>query len=277
MATVRSSDGVEIYYETWGRGDPLLILPGLGADLRIWACQRLAFGRRHRCIAVDNRGAGRSGKPAGPYSVAQMADDALAVLDAEGIGTADVLGYSMGSFAAQRLALTHPERVRSLVLAGTSARNHAWRRELLADWAEVAGRRGTHVMARHAFPWLLGPRTARRFGLWISALWPLVLSQPAHAFQSQVAAIAAIDDSPAARAALAAITAPTLVLAGAEDQLMPPADGAEVADLIPGATFVTLPGAGHGLMLEAAAEFNDAVLGFLALAAAPRLAGVGAG
>ncbi len=270
MATVRSSDGVEIYYETWGRGEPLLILPGLGADLRIWACQRLAFGRRHRCIAMDNRGAGRSGKPAGPYSVAQMAADAHAVLDAEQIATADVLGYSMGSFAAQHLALHHPDRVGSLVLAGSSARNHQWRRDLLSHWSDLAASRGVHVMARNAFPWLLGPRTARRFGLWINALWPLILSQPAHAFRSQEDAILAMDDSDDARAALGAISAPTLVVNGGEDQLMPPADAAELAGLIPNATLKVLPRAGHGLMLEAAAEFNDAVLGYLA---APRPVG----
>jgi 3-oxoadipate enol-lactonase len=240
------------------------MLPGLTADLRIWACQRLAFGRRHRCIAVDNRGAGRSGKPEGPYTIAQMAEDALAVLDAEGVGSAHVLGYSMGSFAAQHLALHHPERVSSLVLAGSSARDHEWRRDLLRHWSDLAVTRGVHVMARNAFPWLLGPRTARRFGLYINALWPLILSQPAHAFVAQVDAILALDGRDATRSALTGISHPTLVVNGAEDRLMPPVDATELAGLIPGASLAILPRAAHGLMLEAAAEFNDAVLGYLA-------------
>jgi 3-oxoadipate enol-lactonase len=262
VATATAGDGVEIYYETWGRGEPLLLLPGLGADLRIWVCQRLVFGRRHRCIALDSRGAGRSGKPPGPYSLEAMAADAVAVLDAEGIDSAHILGYSMGSYAAQILGVRYPERVRSLILAGTACRHHPWRRELLAGWAATAGERGVHVMARQALPWLVGPRTVRRFGLGINLAWPLILSQPAPAFAAQVGAL--LDASDEYCAALASITAPTLVVAGTEDRLTPPADAEQVAGAVPGARLALIPGAGHGLMLEAAPEFNLAVLGFLA-------------
>ena len=111
MATAQAGDGTVIYYETWGRGEPLLLICGLATDLRIWACQRLVFGRRVRCIALDNRGSGRSGKPDGPYTLAQMAADAVAVLDAEGVGRAHVLGHSMGSYVAQMMAVEHPDRL----------------------------------------------------------------------------------------------------------------------------------------------------------------------
>ncbi|MGH9000890.1 MAG: alpha/beta fold hydrolase, partial [Acidimicrobiia bacterium] len=198
------------------------------------------------------------------YTIAQMADDARAALDAAGVERSDILAYSMGSYAAQALAADHPERVGSMVLAGTACRHHDWRRDLLTGWARLATERGMHVMARAAFPWLLGPRTARRHGLWINALWPLVLSQPAPAFCAQVEALLATDDSDEARSRLSEITAPTLVLAGEQDHLMPPSDGAETAALIPGAAFTVVPGAGHGLMLEAPADFNGAVLNFLA-------------
>lgn len=279
MPTARAGDGTGIYYETWGRrrGEPLLLIPGLTADLRIWACQRLVFGRRYRCIAVDNRGSGRSDKPPGPYSLAQMADDALAVLDAEGVGAAHILGYSMGSFAAADLALVHPERVRSLVLAGTTCRHHEWRRELLMSWVDVAQTRGVPAMVRRASRWLLGP-AGQRFGLAINLLWPLLLSQPAHAFAAQVEAL--LELSGEAAAGLGAINVPTLVLVGGEDRLTPPADAEEVAALIPGSTLAVIPGAGHGLMVEAAPDFNAAVLAFLAEAsfgsAAVGLPGVGA-
>jgi pimeloyl-ACP methyl ester carboxylesterase len=276
LATATSSDGTAIYYETWGRGEPLLLIPGLTADLRIWACQRMMFGRHRRCIALDNRGAGRSGKPEGPYALEQMAGDAAAVLDAEGVDRADVLAYSMGSYAAQILATTQPDRVASLVLAGTAARHHPWRRELLASWSETAATRGVHVAVRHAFPYLLGPRSARRFGLWINALWPLLVSQPAHAFVAQVDAILAADDSDA-DGRLAGIAAPTFVISGEQDQLTPAADGAEVAAMIPGARFEEIAGAGHGLMLEAAPAFNSAVLGFLTGPAPAAWAASGAG
>ncbi len=268
MPTAKAGDGAGIYYETWGRrdGEPLLLVPGLTADLRIWACQRMVFGRRYRCIALDNRGSGRSDKPPGPYSVAQMADDARAVLDAEGVAAAHVLGYSMGSFPAAELAVVHPERVRSLVLAGTTCRNHQWRRELLNSWVEVAGERGVHIMVRRAFPWLLGP-AVQRFGIWINLLWPLVLSQPAHAFAAQVGAILELSDE--AAPGLRAISAPTLVVVGDADRLTPPEDAEEVAARVPGSRLAVIPGAGHGLMVEAAPDFNAAVLSFLAEASNP--------
>lgn len=262
MPTAVAGDGTEIYYEAWGRRgeEPLLLLPGLTADLRIWACQRLVFGRRYRCIALDNRGSGRSAKPPGPYSLGQMADDARAVLDAESVGRAHVLGHSMGSFAAAVLHHTHPDRIHSLVLAGTTSRHHHWRRELLASWVEVAHSRGVHVMVRRAFPWLLGPGV-QRFGVWINMLWPLVLSQPPHAFAAQVEAILDLPDD--AGDGLAAISAPTLVVVGNHDRLTPPADAEEVAGAVPGAVLEVIPGAGHGLMVEAAPDFNQAVLEFL--------------
>jgi pimeloyl-ACP methyl ester carboxylesterase len=261
LATAQAGDGTSIYYEAWGRGEPLLFLSGLATDLRIWACQRLVFGRRFRCIAVDNRGSGRSGKPEGPYTLEQMAADAVAVLDAEGVGRAHVVGHSMGSYIAQVLAVEHPDRVRTLTLAGTACRHQPWRLELLARWQETARTHGVHAWARRAFPWLLGPRTAWTFGLFINLLWPIILQQPAHAFDSQMAAlIGAPEDAPAR---LRGVEVPTLVVCGSRDTLTTPADAAEVAALIPGARVVILKGAGHGLMLEAAADFNNAVLEFL--------------
>jgi pimeloyl-ACP methyl ester carboxylesterase len=262
LATAHAGDGTVIYYETWGRGEPLLLISGLATDLRIWACQRLVFGRRFRCIAIDNRGSGRSGKPDGPYTLEQMAADATAVLDAEGIGRAHVLGHSMGSYIAQVLAVQYPDRLRSLTLAGTACRHLPWRFELLERWQETARNHGVHAWARRAFPYLLGPRTAWTLGLFINMLWPIILQQPAHAFDSQIAALLGAPDGERGR--LSGIEVPTLVVCGARDALTTPADAAEVAALIPDARVVTLKGAGHGVMLEAAPDFNAAVLDFLA-------------
>jgi 3-oxoadipate enol-lactonase len=262
MAKAIGRDGVEIYYETWGKrdGEPLLLIPGLGADRRMWACQHLVFGLRHRCIAMDNRGVGRSGKPAGPYALTELADDAIAVLDAEGVKSAHILGYSMGGCVAQLVGVLHPHRVRSLVLAATACRHRTWRRELLLEWQRLATERGVHAMARHAFPWVLGP-TVRRFGVWINLLWPVILNQPATAFASQVEAILSTSDEP--RFLLSEISAPTLVITGARDRLTPVEDAEELTSLVPGARLVIVPGAAHGLAFEAAAEFNENVLRFL--------------
>jgi pimeloyl-ACP methyl ester carboxylesterase len=262
LATARAGDGTVIYYEAWGHGEPLVLISGLATDLRIWACQRLVFGRRFRCIALDNRGSGRSGKPSGPYSLEEMAADALAVLDAEDVGRAHVVGHSMGSEIAQVLAVTHPDRVRSLTLAGTACRHQPWRLELLAQWRETARKHGVHAWARRAFPYLLGPRTAWTLGLFINLLWPIILQQPGHAFVSQIEALLAFPDSERDR--LSELAVPTLVVCGSRDILTRPVDAAEVASLIPDARLVTLKGAGHGLMLEAAPDFNAAVLDFLA-------------
>jgi pimeloyl-ACP methyl ester carboxylesterase len=133
---------------------------------------------------------------------------------------------------------------------------------MLARWQETAHNHGVHAWARRAFPYLLGPRTARTFGLFINLLWPIILQQPAHAFESQIQALIGAPDCERGR--LSGVSVPTLVVAGSKDTLTTPADAAEVASIIPGARLVTLRGAGHGLMLEAAPDFNAAVLDFLA-------------
>jgi pimeloyl-ACP methyl ester carboxylesterase len=261
LATAQADDGTIIYYETWGRGEPLLLVSGLATDLRFWACQRLVFGRRFRCIALDNRGAGRSGKPEGPYSLEQMASDAVAVLDVEGVENAHVVGHSMGSLIAQVLAVRHPRRVRSLTLAGAACRHRPWRLDLLAEWQETARSQGVRVWGRRAFPWMFGPRTARMFGVWIKLLLPVMLQQPAHGFVGQVQALLAAPEGERDR--FGDIAVPTLIVAGSEDVLTTPDDAAEVASMIPAARVVTLKGAGHCLMVEAAPVFNSLVLEFL--------------
>ncbi len=263
MPEIVAGDGVAIHYEVWGRraATPILMIQGLGADSRGWALQRMAFGRRHRCFAPDNRGVGQSGRPAGPYSLQQMASDAVGVLDAEGIEMAHVMGASMGGVIAQFIAVSHPERVRSLTLACTACRHHRWRRELLAEWAEDVGAHGMSALTRDGLQWLVGPRLRRRFGVWLNLLARIVLAQPPEPFVSQINAI--LDASDDVRFALADVRAPTLIITGSQDALTPVGDAEELAELIPHARLVVITGAAHGLMVEAPNGFNDAVLSFL--------------
>lgn len=257
------SDGVRIHYEVAGRadGEPLLLLQGLGADLKGWAAQRYALGRRYRLVLVDNRGAGGSDKPPGPYDLEVMANDAVAVLDAEGIAAAHVMGASMGGVLAQILAVRRPDRVRSLVLACTACHHHAWRVELLEGWADLAEARGMRALAAEAIRWLVGPRHHVRFRLPFGLLGPIVLNIPAHAFAAQARAIVAMSDD--VRDELRFISVPTLVLVGTQDILTPLPDSEELAELIPGAELSVISGAAHGLMIEAANAFNERVLSFL--------------
>ena len=269
MPFTTAADGTRVHYEVAGRrdGEPLLMIQGLGVDHRGWAAQRYVLGRRYRLVLVDNRGAGASDKPEErSYDLEVMAGDALAALDAEGIASAHVMGASMGGVISQIIAVRHPHRVRSLVLACTACHHHDWRVELLHGWADIAEARGTRALATTALRWLVGPRLHVRFRLPFGVLAPVVLNIPGHAFAAQARAIVAMSDD--VRTELAAVSVPTLVIVGSQDVLTPVADSEEIAELVPGAELVVLTGAPHGLMFEAAAPFNAAVLDFLERAAA---------
>ena len=262
-----AADGTRISYDTFGdpRGEPVLLIQGLGADSRAWVLQRAALARRHWCIAFDNRGVGRSDKPPAPYDLLDMAEDAVAVLDAAGVDSAHVMGASMGGVIAQLLALTHPHRVRSLVLACTACRHHEWRRELLAEWAVTADQEGMKALSGRSLRWLLARRWWSRLYLPAQLLASLLVSSPSHGFCAQVDAILAMEDDH--RDFLGAIDVPTLVMVGSQDILTPVGDSEELAEMIPGAELVVLRGAGHALMIEQAGTFNRLVIDFFARSA----------
>lgn len=264
----RHADGTRLHYEVAGRrdGPPVLMVQGLGTDSHGWLLQRFALGSRYRLVLMDNRGAGRSDKPPGPYALTTMAEDAVAVLDAAGIEDAHVMGASMGGVIAQILAVGAPERVRSLVLACTACRHLEWRRELLAEWAATARDHGMRAVAGRNLRWLVGPRSLRRFWPAFGLVGPLALTMPPAAFEAQVHAILAMDDS--LRVELGAIRVPTLVIVGSQDILTPRGDAEELAALIPGAELAVVRGGAHGFMIEHAGAFNAAVVDFLGRAEA---------
>jgi len=171
------------------------------------------------------------------------------------------MGASMGGAVAQLVALHHPDRVRSLVLACTACRVHPWRRELLSEWASIANERGMSEMAKRAVHWVVAARSARRF--WPALGWfgPLAVRPPAHAFSAQVRAILDAPEDEAGR--LESLHVPTLVIVGSQDVLTPRGDSEELAERIPGAELVVISGAAHGLMFEHASTYNRVVLEFL--------------
>ncbi len=258
-----ADDGFPIAYETFGKrdGEPLLLIQGLGADARGWALQRMAFGRRYRCFAVDNRGVGGTSGAPHPLSLEQMAHDAVSVLDAEDVDAAHVQGASMGGAIAQIVAVEHPERVRSLVLACTACRNPEWRRELLNEWAEAVERDGMAALTGEGLRWLVGPRLQRRFGTWLNLMARILLQATPENFVAQVRAILDVSDD--VRFQLETVTAPTLVITGTQDLLTPLGDAEELDELIPSSRLFELRGAGHSLMVEAPNSYNRAVVDFL--------------
>jgi len=263
MPYARATDGIRLHYEVLGRSSatPVLMIQGLGADKHGWDMQRLPLAMQYRVIALDNRGAGRSDKPFGHYSLEQMAADAIAVLDQVGVEKAHIVGASMGGAITQIIGLKYPERVLSLTLACTACRNHPWRRELLNSWATAATEKGVGAMTREAARWVIGPRSFRRLVPAFGWLGPLAMGRTSHAFVAQVKAILDVDDAISEQ--LVDVKAPTLVLVGNQDILTPRGDSEEIAERMPNAELVVISGAAHGFMVEHASTFNKVLLEFL--------------
>jgi pimeloyl-ACP methyl ester carboxylesterase len=256
-------DDIQLYYEEHGRGEPLLLIMGLGASTRSWSEQIPTFGREFRVIAFDNRGAGRSAKPAMRYNIALFADDATGLMDALGIDSAHVYGQSMGGFIAQELALRHPQRVRTLLLGSTSC---GGRHAVAASPENLAGIGMMNVLApreaaEKGLPLLYsGEFIARhRDALIQRSLREAELRPPPDALGRQVQA--AVRHNTFDR--LADIHCPTLVITGSDDKIVPAANSRILAERIPHAELAVLPGAGHGYLVEMAAESNTIVLEFL--------------
>jgi pimeloyl-ACP methyl ester carboxylesterase len=240
-----SSANAELYYEVTGTGDPVLLVMGLGMAATGWWRTIPVLATRFRVIAFDNRGAGRSDCTPGPYKLTQLADDAVAVLDAAGEGSAHVYGISLGGMIAQELVLRHPERVRSLVLGATTpgGRRHEppddatlafirRRAGMPAEegvWASVPYNYGSATRERH--PERIGDDVVQRLR------FPVGES----GYRAQLTAAMRHD----AGDRLGRVSAPTLVLHGSEDRMVPVANGRTLAEVIPGARLKVLEGAGH--------------------------------
>jgi 3-oxoadipate enol-lactonase len=263
MPFVHATDGTRIHYEVTGKSGatPVLMIQGLGASKNAWNLQRIAMATRFRIISFDNRGAGRSDKPIEPFTLEQMADDAIAVLDAAGIETAHVVGASMGGVISQIVAVKYPQRVRSLTLVCTACRNHPWRQELLQSWAKTAEEKGMIEVGKEAAQWVMSPRSFRRLVPAFTWMGPLAALRPRHSFVSQIHAI--LDTREDLVDQLSTITAPTMVIVGNQDILTPRGDSEEIAERIPNAELVVISGAAHGLMMEHSSTFNKILIEFL--------------
>ncbi|MFT3865696.1 MAG: alpha/beta hydrolase [Solirubrobacterales bacterium] len=238
--------GVELYWERSGGGEPLLLIQGMSGTHLTWGRPFLAaLERDFDCVVFDNRGIGNSGEVSGPFGTADLAADALAVMDAAGFETAHVLGISMGGMTAQQLALAAPERLRTLTLGCTYPGGEG---SSLADPADATV--------------LVEAMASGDLDTVFKAMYEINLSPDFRADESHYADFTAMASALPARqttvqlqlqavvghdvqAQLAEITTPTLVVHGTVDRMIPVANGELIAALIPEARLDLLEGVGH--------------------------------
>ena len=251
-------DDAKLHYTVHGRGAPLLLLMGMGGSGEMWGSDFLdPLARRFRLIIPDNRGTGTSERGRAPYTIVRLADDAAAILDAEGIRSAHVLGVSMGGMAAQELAVRHPARLRGLVLGCTTCggRRAVWAQGEALDEVGQTGLLGASAL-------VVTPEFLRRHPNRLARLGLRAMAHPTPpaTVREQLGAIARFDMS----TRLQMINAPTLVVTGDRDLLIPPENARTLVRGIRGATGVLVKGTGLCFFWEAPERAAAAIVDFLA-------------
>ena len=256
-----NNQGVRIYWDEQGAGDPVLLIMGLGYPSAMWYRTRPLLAARYRTIALDNRGVGRSDVPPGPYPIALMASDAAAVLDAGGLESAHVFGTSMGGMIAQEFALQYPKRVRSLILGCTAAGGpSAVRAE--PEVTQLLMSRGNltpEEAAEATVPFIYDSATSRESIDEDLAMRKDWFPRP-EAYLAQLQGILSWE----AYSRLSQISVPTLVIHGESDRLVPAGNGKLIAERIAGAKLVMLPQASHIFTTDQPEAAHHAILEFLA-------------
>lgn len=252
-----AADGTRIWYDALGEGDPLLLFNGQSLDHTMWEGVASELARGHRVIRTDFRGTGGSDAPLGePYSLELFVSDALAVLDALEIPRTHVYGFSMGGKVAQTFATLAPDRLGALVLGSTGpGGTHEIERPASST---LALRRANTAAGRDAIAELFfSPAWARAHPDTVTRILP---HGPLRAQRLHFAASTAHDGWEA----LPRVQAPTLVVHGEDDELTPVGNAVLMAERIPGACLLVLPGMRHGYTHEDEPKATREVLDFLA-------------
>jgi 3-oxoadipate enol-lactonase len=257
-------NGIKLNYRVEGEGEPLILIIGLGSDQSNWRPQTGSFKKHYRTITFDNRGAGKSDRPPGPYTIKMMTEDTIGLMDHLNIEKAHILGVSMGGMIAQELAINNPERVNKLVLGCTftnrsgasgftleiskaleiyyeSSRDEASLQRLVLTIIDSTFNKGTYRI------------------IFLPLMKVAIRSAPLNGFVEQLDAILTHDTENR----LGRITTPTLVITGTEDKVIKPASSEVIANLVPKSKLVKLIGGSHGFSGEISGEFNKQVLAFL--------------
>ena len=262
-----NANGIEIHYEVHGTGEPLVLIAGLGYDLWMWHKMIPGLAQHFQVIAFDNRGVGQTDKPGVPYTATMLAADTAGLMQALGIEQAAVMGHSMGGFVAQELAISRPELVSKLILSSTNfggPRHIPVTQEALAVLTDMSSdpierlRRGIVISTAPGFteahPEIIEEWLEHRISHPID---------PA-GYQAQMAiGLSLISEEACFEHRLKNVQAPTLILFGQHDKVVPPGNADLLAKEIPDSRIRILPNAGHFYPFDAADAAVAAIVEFL--------------
>jgi pimeloyl-ACP methyl ester carboxylesterase len=262
MPKTRVAD-IDIHYETYGQGEPLVLIMGLGGGSSMWWRQVAFFSPEYQVVTFDSRGVGLTDKPDTPYSMDMLVGDAAGLLERLGIISAHVYGVSMGGMVAQELALRYPNLVSSLILGATTCGGgHAMlpSQQTLQDLFGIMSlppAEAVKVSTAMTFSATFIERHPEKIHEWLvkgaeSPPSPMGFKRQAEALSG----FGTYDRLPQ-------IGVPTLILAGTADQLIPSENSRILRSRIPNAKIVLFEGAGHGFLWEAEDEANRVVRDFL--------------
>lgn len=254
---------LQFYYETYGAGEPLVLIPGFRTGLWLWFKQVEALAQKFRVIVFDPRGIGQSDYPDEPFTITTLADDTARLLSALGIERAHILGASFGGFVAQEFAIAHPQMTRSLILCCTSFGGAGHLLPSISTMQALAAIEGLNTEERTRRNLLAAFSTEfiSECPEEIEQVIKLRLQNPVtdRTHFAQLQAAASFD----AAARVSKIKAPTLLLTGDEDTIVPPGNSRNLASQIPHSKLAIIEGGSHMFFIEQPEKFNRAVLEFL--------------
>jgi 3-oxoadipate enol-lactonase len=262
MMPYYTSRGLKLHFEALGDGPPVLLVHGFTNYGLVWTPQAVALAYSgFRVLMPDLAGHGLSDAAEQETTVSELATDMVALLDTLGIDRIPVCGLSLGGMIAQQIAVDHPDRISAMLVANSRAEN-AGMRPAVEGWiTEFEGQGGPLARLEKTYPILVNERfRSSPAGEAALALWRLVLSRVTGRSLANVARGMAKFD---VAGTLPKLRIPTLVVSGTEDKLIPSDLSRRTAELVPGAAFEVIPGAGHISSMDSTVAFNHLLLRFL--------------
>ncbi len=257
------ANGIELFYNISGTGEPLLLLAGFACDNSYWSLMMPHLTNKYQVIRVDNRGVGRSSTPTNPYSIKQMAKDVAALLEYLYIDSISVIGHSMGGQIAQELALNYPTKVQNLILISSWAQLNSILHTIIETWGELPQILDWQQYQKIILPWIFTDQFLSTPEA-ITQIVKMAINYPfrptAQGLYHQSRAVLNSDTS----ARISEISCPTLVMVGTQDILTPLAFSQQLTQLISHAELVFMEDCGHGLLIESTDDVAEKILDFLA-------------